>query len=148
MHRVRPLVVFPTPPFRIFPWASKRIVCASTLYAKSHLAWWCTPTQPKRMRASLIQCWTGRNYGTKTLDHNERIHYGDLKDRYRQRRDRTRKRVAQLATLNTRNKQKSAFWPKRCPRRISRSIASLKRSLLFATSRTCWMRRIVVMMSR
>jgi hypothetical protein len=43
------------------------------------------------------------NYGTKTLDHNKRIHYGDLKDRYRQRRDRTRQLVAQLSTLNTRN---------------------------------------------
>ena len=30
------------------------------------------------------------NYGAKTLTQNERIHYGDLKDRYRQRRDRTR----------------------------------------------------------
>ena len=44
------------------------------------------------------------NYGcTTTLDHNQRIHYGDLKDRYRQRRDRTRQLVAQLSTLNTRN---------------------------------------------
>ena len=43
------------------------------------------------------------NYGAKTLDHNERIHYGDLKDRYRQRRDRTRQLVVQLSTLNTRN---------------------------------------------
>ena len=30
-------------------------------------------------------------------------HYNDLKDRYRQRRDRTRQLVAQLSTLNTRN---------------------------------------------
>ena len=43
------------------------------------------------------------NYGAKTLDHNERIHYGDLKDRFRQRRDRTRQLVTQLSTLNTRN---------------------------------------------
>jgi hypothetical protein len=43
------------------------------------------------------------NYGAKTLDHNERIYYGDLKDCYRQRRDRTRQLVAQLSTLNTRN---------------------------------------------
>ena len=43
------------------------------------------------------------NYGAKTLDHNERIHYGDLKDRYRQCRDRTHQLVAQLSTLNTRN---------------------------------------------
>ncbi len=42
------------------------------------------------------------NYGAKTLTHNERIHYGDLKDRYRQRRDRTRQLVAQLSTLNAR----------------------------------------------
>ena len=42
------------------------------------------------------------NYGAKTLTHNERIHYGDLKDHYRQRRDRTRQLVAQLSTLNTR----------------------------------------------
>ena len=38
------------------------------------------------------------NYGAQTLTQNERIHYGDLKDRYRQCRDRTR----QLSTLNTR----------------------------------------------
>ncbi len=43
------------------------------------------------------------NYGAKTLDHNKRIHYGNLKDRYRQRRDRTRQLIAQLSTLNTRN---------------------------------------------
>jgi hypothetical protein len=42
------------------------------------------------------------NYGAETLTENERIHYGDLKDRYRQRRDRTRQLVAQLSTLNTR----------------------------------------------
>ena len=30
------------------------------------------------------------NYGAGTLTENERIHYGDLKDHYRQRRDRTR----------------------------------------------------------
>ncbi len=30
------------------------------------------------------------NYGAGTLTENERIHYGDLKDRYHQRRDRTR----------------------------------------------------------
>jgi hypothetical protein len=42
------------------------------------------------------------NYGAKTLDHNERIHYSDLKDHYRQRRDCTRQLVAQLSTLNTR----------------------------------------------
>ena len=43
-----------------------------------------------------------RNYGAQTLTHNERIHYADLKDRYRQRRDRKRQLVAQLSTLNTR----------------------------------------------
>ncbi len=42
------------------------------------------------------------HYGAGTLTENERIHYGDLKDRYRQRRDRTRQLVAQLSTLNTR----------------------------------------------
>ena len=42
------------------------------------------------------------NYGAETLTQNERIHYGDLKDRYLQRRDRTRQLVAQLSTLNTR----------------------------------------------
>ena len=42
------------------------------------------------------------NYGAGTLTENERIQYGDLKDRYRQRRDRTRQLVAQLSTLNTR----------------------------------------------
>jgi len=42
------------------------------------------------------------NYGAGTLTENERIHYGDLKDRFRQRRDRTRQLVAQLSTLNTR----------------------------------------------
>ena len=36
-------------------------------------------------------------------DINERIHYGDLKDRFRQRRDRTRQLITQLSTLNTRN---------------------------------------------
>ena len=57
------------------------------------------------------------NYGARTLDHNERIHYGDLKDRYRQRRDRTRQLVAQLVA--------------------QLSIASSKRLLiLFVTSRT------------
>jgi hypothetical protein len=42
------------------------------------------------------------NYGAASLDHNQREHYNDLKDRYRQRRDRTRQLVAQLSTLNTR----------------------------------------------
>ncbi len=41
------------------------------------------------------------NYGAGTLTENERIHYGDLKDRYRQRRDCTPQLVAQLSTLNT-----------------------------------------------
>ena len=39
------------------------------------------------------------NYSATTLTQNERIHYGDLKDRYRQRRNRTRQLVAQLSTL-------------------------------------------------
>ena len=37
------------------------------------------------------------NYGSHTLEENEQIHFCDLKDRYRQRRDRTRQLVAQLA---------------------------------------------------
>ena len=45
------------------------------------------------------------NYSATTLTQNERIHYGDLKDRYRQRRDRTLQLVAQLSTLNTRQNQ-------------------------------------------
>ena len=56
------------------------------------------------------------SYGTETLTQNERIHYGDLKDRYRQRRERTRQLVAQLSTLNTRqtlNPQKSVFLKER-----------------------------------
>ena len=44
------------------------------------------------------------NYGARTLEENEQIHYSDLKDRYRQRRDRTRQLIAQLATLNTRKR--------------------------------------------
>jgi hypothetical protein len=44
------------------------------------------------------------NYGARTLEENERHHYSDLKDRYRQRRDRTRQLVAQLSTLNSRKK--------------------------------------------
>ncbi len=42
------------------------------------------------------------NYGAASLDHNQREHYNDLKDRYRQRRDHTRQLIAQLSTLNTR----------------------------------------------
>ena len=34
------------------------------------------------------------NYGCRTFEKNERIHYNDLNDRYRQRRDRTRLLVA------------------------------------------------------
>ena len=44
------------------------------------------------------------NYGCRTFKKNERIHYSDLKDRYRQRRDRTCQLVAQLSTLNLRKK--------------------------------------------
>ena len=47
------------------------------------------------------------NYGSRTLEENERHHYSDLKDRYRQRRDHTRKLVAQLSTLNSHKKQKA-----------------------------------------
>ena len=48
------------------------------------------------MRAISICCRTGI-----ALEKNERIHFCDLKDRYRQRRDRTRQLVAQLITLNS-----------------------------------------------
>jgi hypothetical protein len=41
------------------------------------------------------------NYGARSLEENERIHFCDLKDRYRQRRDRTRQLMAQLYTLNS-----------------------------------------------
>jgi hypothetical protein len=34
------------------------------------------------------------NCGCRTFEKNERIHYNDLNDRYRQRRDRTRQLVA------------------------------------------------------
>ena len=47
---------------------------------------------------------TDVNYGCHTFEKNERIHYSDLKDRYRQRRDRTRQMVAQISTLNSRKK--------------------------------------------
>ncbi len=51
------------------------------------------------------------NYGAQTLTQNERrIHYGDLKDRYRQRRDRTCQLVAQLSTLNTRQNLNPSSW--------------------------------------
>ena len=125
--------MIPTPPFRSFGTDRMRfnVVCKEPPGVVVY-------TDPAEEDEGELNTVLDGNYGAKTLDLNERIHYGDLKDRYRQRRDRTRQLVAQLATLNTRNKQKSAFWPKRCPRRISRSIASLKRSLLlFATSRTC-----------
>ena len=74
--------------------------------------------------------------GAKTLNHNERIHYGDLKDRYRQRRDRTRQLVAQRSTLNTRNNL-NPIEVRLLGKTISGSIATSKRLLLlFATSRT------------
>ena len=44
------------------------------------------------------------NYGCLTFEKNERIHYSELKDRNRQRRDRTRQFIAQLSTLNSRKK--------------------------------------------
>ena len=88
-YHVRTLVV-PTPPFKIFPWASERIVCASTLYAKSPIEWWFIYTDPAEEDEGELDTMLDGNYGAKTLEQNERIHYGDLKDRYRQRRDRTR----------------------------------------------------------
>ena len=44
------------------------------------------------------------NYSTRTLEEYERYHYSDLKDRYRQRRDRTHQLTAQQSTLNSRKK--------------------------------------------
>ena len=70
------------------------------MYAKSHLY-----TDPAEEDEGDLDSVLDGNYGAKTLEHNERIHYyGDHKDRYRQRRDRTRQLVAQLAMLNTRKK--------------------------------------------
>jgi hypothetical protein len=69
------------------------------LYAKSHLY-----TDPAEEDEGDLDSVLDGNYGAKTLEHIEQIHYGDLKDRYRQCRDRTRQLVAQLATLNTRKK--------------------------------------------
>ena len=51
------------------------------------------------MRAISICCQTGI-----ALEENERIHFCDLKDCYRQRRNRTRQLVAQLTTLNSHKK--------------------------------------------
>ena len=51
-----------------------------------------------------------RNCGAETLTQNEHIHYGDLKDRYRQRRNRTRQLVAQQSTLNTRQTLSPSSW--------------------------------------
>jgi hypothetical protein len=45
------------------------------------------------------------NYGCRTFEKNERVHYNDLNDRYRRRRDRTRQLIAQLSTLNSCKKQ-------------------------------------------
>ena len=79
------------------------------------------------------------NYGAGMLTENERIHYGDLKDRYRQRRDRTRQLVAQLSTLNTRqtlNPTEVRLLARTLTKKISGSLASLRRlPLLFAISR-------------
>ena len=44
------------------------------------------------------------DFGHPSFSENERAHYTELKDRYRQRRDRTRQLVAQLSTLNSRKK--------------------------------------------
>jgi hypothetical protein len=64
------------------------------------------------------------NYGAETLTQNERIiHYGDLKDIYRQRRDHTRQLVAQLSTLNTRQNLNPTEVRLRCPRKTSGSLA-------------------------
>ena len=44
------------------------------------------------------------DFGHRSFTENERDHYSELKDRYRQRRDRTRQLVAPLSTLNSRTK--------------------------------------------
>ena len=77
------------------------------------------------------------NYGSRTLEENKRIHFYDLKDCYRQRRDRTHQLVAQLSTLNSHKKHtKYVFSLKGCLKRIFESIVSSKPSLLhFATRR-------------
>jgi hypothetical protein len=80
------------------------------------------------------------NYGAGTLTENERIHYGDLKDRYRQRRDRTRQLVAQLSTLNTRqtlNPTEVRLLGRTLIKEDIRKLASLRRlPLPFATNKT------------
>jgi hypothetical protein len=42
--------------------------------------------------------------GSRPLEENEQIHFCNLKDRYQQRRDRSRQLVVQLSTLNSRKK--------------------------------------------
>ena len=73
------------------------------------------------------------------ITENERAHYSELKDRYRQRRDRTRQLVAQLSTLNSREKLTATevrLLTKSCLRRILKSIVGSILSLLcFAISR-------------
>ena len=79
------------------------------------------------------------DFGHRSFSENERAHYTELKDRYRQRRDRTRQLVAQLSTLNSREKLTATevrLLTKSCLRRILKSIVGSILSLLcFAISR-------------
>ncbi len=88
-----------TPRFRIYPWDRLRlnVVCKEAPGVVVY-------TDSAGEDEGDLDSIPDGNYGAKTLEHNERIYYDDLKDRYRQRRDRTRQLVAQLATLNTRKK--------------------------------------------
>ena len=73
--------MIPTPPFRSFGTDRMRlnVVCKEVVvYIDS----------PEEDEGDLDSVLDG-NYGAKTLEYNKRIHYGDLKERYRQRRDRT-----------------------------------------------------------
>ena len=95
MLRVRKLVVV-RPQSKIFPLVSE-------LTVRLHRGTWrgCLHSPAMDNEGDMDSVLDG-NYGAKKFDHNERIHYCDLKDLYRQRRDRTRQLVAQLSTLNTR----------------------------------------------
>ena len=48
------------------------------------------------------------DFGHCSLSENERTHFAELKDRYRQCRDRNRELVAQLSTLNSRTNKLNA----------------------------------------
>lgn len=77
------------------------------------------------------------DFGHCSLSENERTHFAELKDRYRQCRDRNRELVAQLSTLNSRtNKLNATEIHLRAKRRMFKSIVGSILSLLrYATSR-------------